>query len=217
MTARISAVPAKVKSFYDYFLLSADVGQVLAALGYGYQSAALQLPRTDTEADTKWVEALAERLRLALPRLVLSNETATREFLIAPLLLELVINANVTVHTEYAVNAGANLKGSLDYLLEGRENLIVVEAKQGDLYRGFRQLAAEMVAVDQSIKSEATHLYGAITVGDVWRFAVLDRSAKIVSQDINLWRVPADLKELSQTLLGILNGQGSGGAVETIR
>ena len=204
MTA-IPAVPAKVKSFYDYFLLSADVGQVLAALGYGYQSAALRLPRASEPAD--WIETLAGRLRLALPRLVLSNETATREFLIAPLLLELVINANVTVHTEYAVNAGANLKGSLDYLLEGRENLIVVEAKQGDLYRGFRQLAAEMVAVDKTIRSEASHLYGAITVGDVWRFAVLDRHNKTVTQDINLWRVPADLNELSQTLMGILNGE----------
>lgn len=206
MTAKIPIVPAKVKSFFDYFLLSADVGQVLTALGYGYQSAALTLPSPGT-ADFDWVETLAERLRRALPRLVLSNETATREFLIAPLLLELVLNANVTVHTEYAVNAGANLKGSLDYLLEGRANLVVVEAKQGDLYRGFRQLAAEMVAVDKSIESATTHLYGAITVGDVWRFAVLDRQAKTVTQDINLLRVPADLRELSEALVGILNGQ----------
>ena len=206
MTATIPAVPVKVKSFFDYFLLTADVGQVLAALGYGYQSQALTLPSPASTADFEWVETLAERLRRALPRLVLSNETATREFLIAPLLLELVLNANVTVHTEYAVNAGANLKGSLDYLLEGRANLVVVEAKQGDLYRGFRQLAAEMVAVDKSIQSETTHLYGAITVGDVWRFAVLDRQDKTVTQDINLLRVPADLRELSEALVGILNG-----------
>lgn len=205
MTANTPAVPAKVKSFFDYFLLSADVGQVLAALGYDYQSAALVLPHAETP-DFDWVETLADRLRRALPRLVLSNETATREFLIAPLLLELVLHANVTVHTEYAINAGANLKGNLDYLLEGRENLVVVEAKQGDLYRGFRQLAAEMVAVDKSIQFTAPRLYGAITVGDVWRFAVLDRQAKTVTQDINLWRVPADLNGLAQTLVGILNG-----------
>ena len=37
-----------------------------------------------------------------------------------------------------------------------------------------------------------------------WRFGVLDRQARRVTQDLNLFRVPADLGPLLQILVGIL-------------
>ncbi len=51
-----------------------------------------------------------------------------------------------------------------------RENiLVVVEAKNDDLSRGFTQLAAELRALAQAEDQDI--LYGgAVTIGDAWRF-----------------------------------------------
>ncbi len=68
------------------------------------------------------------------------------------------------------------------------------------------QLAVELVALDQWLNSDTKVLYGALSMGDIWRFGVLDRQTKQVTQDINLFRVPADLDELLNILVAILNG-----------
>ena len=43
--------------------------------------------------------------------------------------------------------------------------------------------------------------------GNIWRFGQLNRSDKQVVQDLNLYRIPADIKELLEILLVILTGQ----------
>ncbi len=93
----------------------------------------------------------------------------------------------------------------IDYLIRSKQELIVIEAKKGDLEKGFNQLAAEMIALDQYEDSHAPKvLYGAITIGEVWRFAILTRSTKTITKDINLFRFPQDTKELLAVLIGIL-------------
>jgi hypothetical protein len=47
-------------------------------------------------------------------------------------------------------------------------------------------------------------LYGAVTTGDIWKFGKLQRQQRQIEQDINLYRVPADLGELLGILVGIL-------------
>jgi hypothetical protein len=47
-------------------------------------------------------------------------------------------------------------------------------------------------------------LYGAVTVGDMWRFGLLDRDAKRIVKDIDSFRIPLDLNELFQVFLGVL-------------
>ncbi|WP_309716584.1 hypothetical protein [Armatimonas sp.] len=54
--------------------------------------------------------------------------------------------------------------------------------------------------------SEEPVLYGALSAGDIWRFAHLERRTKTITQDVNLFRVSADLAELSRVLVGILEG-----------
>jgi hypothetical protein len=88
--------------------------------------------------------------------------------------------------------------------LQGVQNVVVIEAKQADLTRGFTQLAVELIALDQWTNSDAPLLYGAVTTGDVWRFGVLDRAGKRVTQDLNLFRVPEDLPTLLSSFVGIL-------------
>ncbi|MEO0455634.1 MAG: hypothetical protein AAF152_03500 [Cyanobacteria bacterium P01_A01_bin.114] len=48
-------------------------------------------------------------------------------------------------------------------------------------------------------------MYGAVTIGDVWQFGRLDRDTQQLTQDLNLFRVPADLKELVGILVGLLS------------
>jgi hypothetical protein len=50
---------------------------------------------------------------------------------------------------EYPIEINDRLGGSLNYLIRSNQDLIVVEAKKGDLDKGFNQLAAELIALDQ--------------------------------------------------------------------
>jgi hypothetical protein len=80
----------------------------------------------------------------------------------------------------------------------------VVEAKKADMEKGFTQLAVELIAMDQFIDATSDFRYGAITVGDLWRFGKLDRQQKRILKDIDSFRVPLDLEGLFQVLVGIL-------------
>ena len=92
----------------------------------------------------------------------------------------------------------------LDYLLQNSGNFLVVEAKDENLQRGFTQLAVELIALDQWQENPNPLVYGAVSIGNVWQFGVLDREMKTITQDINLFRVPADLHTLLQVLTAIL-------------
>jgi hypothetical protein len=89
-------------------------------------------------------------------------------------------------------------------LLRSKNDLLVIEAKNDDLTRGFTQLAVELIAL--SHVEEQDILYGAVTIGDVWRFGRLDRSQKTIVQDINLFKIPDDLENLASVVVGILEG-----------
>jgi hypothetical protein len=69
------------------------------------------------------------------------------------------------------------------------------------------QLVAELVALDQWVDSEETLLYGALSTGTIWHFALLNRTEKTITQDLHLFRVPEDLEELFGVLIGILSGK----------
>jgi hypothetical protein len=112
---------------------------------------------------------------------------------------------NARLNIEYAIDIDDRLSGTIDYLFRSNQELIVIEAKKGDLEKGFNQLAAEMIAVDQYEENHTPPiLYGAITIGEVWRFAILDRGCKQLVKDIHTFRFPEDLEDLVAILKGIL-------------
>jgi hypothetical protein len=196
-------LPENIRSFHDYFNLSAPTETISEALGYPFAQASLTLPLADAVPD--WAEPLAARLRRLLPNITLDSEAARREMLISPLLIELATTLNLRLRIGLDVHVSQQLHGDLDYLLQSTEHrLLVVEAKQGDTARGMSQLVAEIAALDQWTASEEPILYGALSTGDLWRFARLDRGTKTITQDVNLFRVPADLAELARVLVGIL-------------
>jgi hypothetical protein len=92
----------------------------------------------------------------------------------------------------------------------------IIEAKNADLQRGFIQLAAELIALDQSVEPTLPYVYGAVSIGDVWQFGVVDRAAKRIAQDLQLYRVPADLDELLQIMIAILTTPAPAGSNEHV-
>ncbi|MEL6472423.1 MAG: hypothetical protein AAFQ74_22090 [Cyanobacteria bacterium J06623_4] len=142
-----------------------------------------------------------------LPFVSLTSDAARREILIAPIMLSLIDYTQAQLRIEYYVNVSDRLKGSLDYYIKTPKDLLVIEAKNADLERGFTQMAVELIALDQWIDSAEPVLYGAVSTGDVWQFGRFFRAERRIEQDLTLYRVPADIKELFQALMDILTGQ----------
>ncbi len=189
-------------TFRSYFELPYEADEILAELNYSLVKSRLSLPKT-----TKKLESLSEiqnKLESILPFVNLSNETARREILVSPILLEIVHYCHCQLRIEYPLKVNDWLKGNLDYLLRSQNNLLVIEAKNDDLTRGFTQLAAELIALAEV--EENNILYGAVTIGDVWRFGKLNKTEQQITQDINLFKIPDDIKDLGEVLVGILEG-----------
>ncbi|MDB9519222.1 hypothetical protein PN466_19945 [Roseofilum reptotaenium CS-1145] len=169
-------------------------------LGYGFQREWLNLPQYEGALDR--TEQTRSRIEEALPYVSLSTETARREILIAPILLDVVHYTKSELKIEYAIKVSEQLQGSLDYLLEGKDRLLIVEAKKEDLDYGFTQLVTELIALDQWEKSTDQDCFiGAITTGKIWEFATLDRTTKTIQQGLNSYRVPEDLETLLRILV----------------
>lgn len=180
--------------------MSYEPDEILAEFNYSLRRSRLSLPKTTRQLDR--LPELQQRLEESLLLVSLSSETARRETLVAPVLLEVARYCQCQVRMEYPLMVNNWLKGNLDYLLRLDRSLLVVEAKNDDLTRGFTQLAVEMIALAQVEDQEV--LYGAVTIGDAWRFGKLDSQQQQITQDIALYRVPDDLEELMQVLVGIV-------------
>jgi hypothetical protein len=192
-------------SFSDYFKLNFAPQDILAYFGVLLQRRSLKLPQYDGDLDR--LIDLKSRIEESLPRLSLTSEMARREFLIAPVLTDLLHYTQATLNVEYPVAVSNQLKGSLDYLLQNKQTFLVIEAKNEDLERGFVQLAIELIALDQWIESDQLIIHGAISTGNIWQFGQFDRQSRIITQDLDLYRVPTDLSDLLRILVDILEPQ----------
>lgn len=195
--------PDQSYTFADYFKLNFAPQDILAYFGVTLQRQSLTLPRYAGPLDR--LTNLKTRIEESLPRLSLTSEMARREFLIAPVLTDVLHYTQSSLNVEYPVAVSNQLKGSLDYLLQNDATFLVIEAKNEDLERGFVQLAVELIALDQWIESDQAILSGAISTGNIWQFGQFNRQARHITQDLNLYRVPADLEDLLRTLVAILN------------
>ncbi|MEY2983826.1 MAG: hypothetical protein RLZZ568_443 [Cyanobacteriota bacterium] len=190
-------------TFSNYFDLNIEPEDLLAEFNYGFTRQQLTLPQSNQDFSS--LASLQESLKRRLPFVSLSSEIARREVLIAPILLTLIDYTQAQLRIEYSLTVSEQLKGSLDYYLHTQKSLIVIEAKKADLSRGFTQLAIELIALDRWLDDGENPLYGAVSTGDVWQFGRLDRRQKTIDQDLNLFRVPADLIELFSYLVGMLS------------
>jgi hypothetical protein len=194
--------PETPYTFSDYFKMNVDIEDLLDYFGYSYQKAYLDLPQTTHELDR--LQELQSRLEERRPFIAWTSEMARREFLIAPVIAELIHYTQTKVKVEYPLEVTHQLKGTIDYYLRAKNNLLIVEAKNADITRGFTQLAVELIAIDQADETDKEIIFGAISIGELWQFGTLDRKTKVVNEDLNQFLVPVGLEKLMRVLVGIL-------------
>jgi hypothetical protein len=187
-------------TFSQYFDLPFTIDDILAELGCTLDRTSLNLPRKPLSGT---LDLLRRELKRNQNRIELVNEMARREALIGPILFEVAELSNQRVNVEYSIAVNEHLRGTVDYYIPG-QNLVIIEAKQADLARGFTQLAVELIALDQWTRSTSPILYGAVTTGEDWRFGLFDRQGKVIRQDNKRFLVPEALEELVEVLTGIL-------------
>jgi hypothetical protein len=202
MTRRAILQPGQSYTFRQYFEMTYEPEDILAEFGYTLKRSVLSLLQSNIDLDR--LDSLKNRIEESLPYISLTSEAARRELLIAPLLLDVVHYTHAQLRIEYPLTVTEQLKGSLDYYLYSSGKLLVIEAKNADLAKGFTQLAVELIALDQWIESEQLILQGAVSTGDIWQFGILHREQKEIQQGLTLYRVPDDLESLVRILIKIL-------------
>ncbi len=196
--------PKRKYTFSDYFELNLPIHQLLAYFGYS-RVLVEQYSFNKVTVEPVYCANLKAELNQNLRLTTLNSETARREALIAPIMFKVAAYLDTPLEVEYSLRVNQQLGGKVDYYMQREHNLLIVEAKQGDLQRGFTQLAVELIAFDNWLDPDNKPLYGSISVGDIWRFAVLDRQSKQITEDLNVYNVPGHLAELLAVLVGILS------------
>ncbi|MBW4504504.1 MAG: hypothetical protein KME57_34400 [Scytonema hyalinum WJT4-NPBG1] len=197
-------------TFSRYFELGFEASELAQEFGYSLTRKTLNLPQFPDELDR--LGELRDRIEEVLPFVPLTNELARREILISRVVTELIHYTQAELRIEYNLKVSNWLQGNLDYLLRVKcvNQLLVIEAKYEDLTRGFTQLVAELVALDQwsgsTTLDQQPILIGVVSTGTIWQFGRLDRNTKHFEQGINSYRVPEDLEQVMRILVAALKG-----------
>lgn len=191
--------PSESYTFSKYAELAYDSADILAEFGVTLNNTSLELPQQLPIDPQPLRIELQENITLVDP----VSEIARREALIFPILKTICKFIQAPLKIEYPVRVNNWLKGTFDYFIPTKQNLLVIEAKNADLARGFTQLAVELIALDQWTDSTVPMLYGAVTTGDSWKFGIFQRQEKIIYKDINTYAVPSDLNLVLSALFGI--------------
>ncbi len=195
--------PNQNYTFSKYFELSFSPEDILAEFGCSYNRERLQLPTVELPEER--ITSLTAIINRNFRRVKLLSEDARKQAIIAPILLEVCEITQTQLNIEYPININERLQGRLDYYISQGKDLLVIEAKQADLSRGFTQLAVELIALDQWTRSPTPILYGAVTTGEDWRFGIYHRQNQHITEDLKLYRVPEEIATLVSILVGILN------------
>jgi hypothetical protein len=192
-------------SFSDYFKINIRAEDLAMLFNYTYELKELKFQKNKLPNDLKdWIDDFLSHYDKLRNLVNLSNEMAIREFLISPIIFELVKRFEVKVDIENSVYYSNILKGSIDYILSKNSNFIAIEAKNADMNRGFNQLLSELIALDKIIEDDKAPLYGVVTTGNEWNFALLDRKTKNIIQDKRSLYLLRDLEEIFQVIIEIL-------------
>ncbi|MGC1528082.1 MAG: hypothetical protein WA783_18710 [Phormidesmis sp.] len=194
--------PNESYTFSRIFGLSAEVDDIVADFGYSLERGRLHLSEHGGELER--LQELYDRISEVLPFVSLTSEMARREILISRVVTEVVHYTKAQLRIEYPLKVSEQLQGSLNYLLRTETQVIVIEAKNEDLTNGFKQLAAEMIALDHWMESEQEMLIGAMTTGVLWQFSRLNRRTKHIEQGLESYRVPEDIETLMRILVHAL-------------
>jgi hypothetical protein len=147
----------------------------------------------------EFTSMIAEGATIAL---AMNTEKAKSEFIIAPILLELRRRLGgafaLFSGVELNVEPTKGLKGVCDFIISGSPRqtiltaplLTVVEAKNDNVWNGFGQCIASMVAAglfNQKAGSPIDVIHGVVTTGAAWKFLKLQGTN--LTLDINEYYV----------------------------
>jgi hypothetical protein len=137
--------------------------------------------------------------------LKLSTEKARSEFIIAPILAELWLQTDQQVGlfsgVDFPVDPAQGLAGVCDYIMTRSPELLfvqapvlmLVEAKNEEMKRGYAQCIAAMLAAQTFNAREGTEtepIYGAVTLGELWKFLALSgTTVRIDSRSYHIERL----------------------------
>lgn len=159
--------------------------------------------------DEAFLTRLVEDTALAL---AVATEKARSEFIIAPILAEVRRMARCRIGlfsgVEFNVEPSAGLTGVCDFILTRSAEqmfitapvLMLVEAKNEDMKRGFAQCIAAMIAAQRFNEREGEPsevVHGAVTTGNVWRFL------RLTGARVNIDRREYYIERVTQ-IVGIL-------------
>ena len=192
-------------SFSDYFKINIRPDDLASLFGYSYELKEIAFKKDKLPIELKaWIDDFLSHYDNLRKLVNLTNEMAVREFLISPIIFELVKRFNIKVDIENSVYYSDILKGSIDYILRKNSNFIAIEAKNSDMNRGFNQLISELIALDKIIEQDDALIYGVVTTGTEWNFALLDRKNKTIIQDKKNLYLTQNLEEIFQVIISIL-------------
>jgi len=194
----------KKYTFSDYFEFNNPTEEIANEFGYSFETKTLELPLAIIN-NPEEILALQNKFYQILPNINLNSEMAKREFMIAPVLWGVMSHVKAKIKVEYPIEIDDKLGGLLDYLINSQQELIVIEAKKGDLDKGFNQLVSEMIALDKYEPQEKLKfIYGAVSIGELWRFGILERKNQSIQRDLHTYRIPEDIEKIFSILVGIL-------------
>jgi hypothetical protein len=136
--------------------------------------------------DPTFLSRLQRDMEMALK---VSTERSRSEFIIAPILAEVRYMAHNEIAlfsgVEFTVDALQDLSGFCDYIVtRSRQQLFVeapvlmlAEAKNEEIKRGYAQCFAEMIAAqlfNAREGSDVEKIYGAVRIGNQWKFLELE-------------------------------------------
>ena len=142
-----------------------------------------------------------------------ASEAAIRETVIFPILKDAMkhFSDDLTIWIEKPINYDKDLSGVPDYLIAKKSAkgkiffdspcVAVVEAKRDDFIGGWAQSALEMFAIQKINDKTELPVYGIVTNGDTWQFAVLIGDTFIAYR--GSYSLP-DVKEVLNVLCTIL-------------
>ena len=157
---------------------------------------------------------LTEALKRFAPlAIAINTEKARSEYLIAPILSEIVtFNLHVSLFSgkNFTADPSLGLNGFVDFLLTANPDklvikapiLTVIEAKNENINEGLAQCIATMYAAflvnrrDPKIGDKT--VYGSVTTGQVWRFLALTPALEVAIDLKDRYLTPID------ELLGLL-------------
>ena len=162
------------------------IDRVRHELGITLDFSASLFDQVSPVAASDW---LVDTLALMAPMAMANTEKARSEFMVAPILGELVKRLDYGIFVfsgkDFNVDSDRGLAGYCDFLVSRSPESIsiqapvctIVEAKKEDINGGIAQCIAEMVAAqifNERKGAAIDRIYGVVTSGIAWRFLILE-------------------------------------------